>query len=216
VSAPHAIIFDFDGVIVESADIKTRAFEALYVEHGAQVVEAALAHHKANGGISRRQKIRHVHRAHLGQTLDRPALDALCARFSDLVEDAVANCEWVPGAREFLDSQHGRLPMFVCSGTPHEELLRIVARRGIEDRFERIFGSPPEKPPTIRDILREGGWQACQVLFVGDAMTDYRAAQETGVRFVGRVPDGGEDPFPAGTDVICDLAALPGMLSRAA
>lgn len=61
----EAVIFDFDGVIVESADIKTEAFIALYKEHGAQAVAAAVAHHQANGGISRRKKIRHIHREHL-------------------------------------------------------------------------------------------------------------------------------------------------------
>jgi phosphoglycolate phosphatase-like HAD superfamily hydrolase len=204
-----AIIFDFDGVVVESADIKTRAFFALYEEHGPAVLEAALAHHRANGGISRRKKIRHIHRRHLGIDLDDDALEALCRRFSELVEDAVVACDWVPGAEAFLEAHHRRMALFVVSGTPHEELLRIIDRRGIRRYFVEIFGSPPEKPPTIRSILSRHRLDRNRVLFVGDATTDHAAAAETGLGFVGRVAAGGPDPFPPGTTVIGDLTVLP-------
>ena len=45
VPTTEAVIFDFDGVIVESADIKTRAFIALYEEHGTAARAAAAAPH---------------------------------------------------------------------------------------------------------------------------------------------------------------------------
>ncbi len=40
----RAVFFDFDGVIVESEEIKSRAFVALYREHGSSVVDAIVAH----------------------------------------------------------------------------------------------------------------------------------------------------------------------------
>ena len=204
----EAVIFDFDGVIVESADIKTEAFIALYREHGAQAVAAAVAHHQANGGISRRKKIRHIHREHLGIGLNEDGLEVLCQQFSSLVESAVVNCAAVAGAESFLAAHHRRLPLFVVSGTPHEELMRIVDRRRLTPYFTAVFGSPPEKPPTIRAILRQHDLAAANVLFVGDARTDYEAAAETGLRFIGRVAPGTASPFPAGTAVIADLTEL--------
>ena len=209
VSVTEAVIFDFDGVIVESADIKTRAFIALYEEHGTAAVAAAVAHHQANGGISRRKKIRHIHREHLGVRLSEDALEALCRRFSSLVEAAVVDCPAVAGAERFLAAHHRRLPLFVVSGTPHEELLRIVDRRHLARYFAGVFGSPPEKPPTIRAILRQHRLAAETVLFVGDARTDHDAAAETGLRFIGRVAPGTANPFPAGTAIVADLTALP-------
>ena len=114
----RALVFDFDGVIIESEHIKTRAFRELYGEHGPEVVAAAVAHHEANGGISRRKKIRHCHATLLGIELDTARLEALCQRFSALVEDEVVGCDWVPGASEVLATHFGRRPMFVVSGTP--------------------------------------------------------------------------------------------------
>jgi phosphoglycolate phosphatase-like HAD superfamily hydrolase len=202
------VIFDFDGVIVESTDIKVEAFRALYQEHGEAVVAEVLDHHTANGGISRRKKIRHCHRTLLGQELDERGLDVLCERFSRLVEDAVVACAGVPGALDLLGRLKGRMPLFVVSGTPDDELRRIVARRDLGHAFTEVFGSPPEKPPIIRDILARFGLRAEQVLFIGDALTDYHAARETGIRFVGRVDGVRDNPFPADTPVVPDLTGL--------
>jgi phosphoglycolate phosphatase-like HAD superfamily hydrolase len=206
--AARAVIFDFDGVLVESADIKTAAFRALYSPHGEAVLAAALAHHRANGGISRRQKIRHVHASQLGIRLEPAALDALCQRFSTLVEDAVVAAPMVAGAEAFVARHRDRLPLFIVSGTPHDELVRIVARRRMGGAFTAVYGSPPEKPPTISRILAEHALAAADVVFVGDARTDYEAARATGLRFIGRVASGEADPFPAGTATITDLREL--------
>jgi phosphoglycolate phosphatase-like HAD superfamily hydrolase len=203
-----AVIFDFDGVILESEDIKTRAFEALYREHGTAVVEAVVAHHKAHGGISRRKKIRHCHRTLLGVELAVDALDAMCARFSDLVEDAVVACDWVPGAQSVLAAQSTLRPLFVVSGTPQDELTRIVARRGLSGFFVEVWGSPPEKPPIIRGILDRHALDAGSVVFIGDSTTDFDAASETGLRFVGRVARGRTSLFPPGTQVVRDLTQI--------
>lgn len=205
----RAVIFDFDGVLVESADIKTAAFRALYAPHGAAVVAAAVAHHQANGGISRRKKIRHIHATELGIELDTAALDVLCQRFSALVEDAVVAAPMVAGAADLVARlRRDRTPLFVVSGTPHDELQRIVARRGMEDAFTAVYGSPPEKPPIITGILAEHGLAARDVLFIGDARTDYDAARATGLRFIGRVAAGEASPFPPGTTIVADLEGL--------
>jgi beta-phosphoglucomutase-like phosphatase (HAD superfamily) len=54
-----ALIFDFDGVLVESTDIKTRAFGTLYENYGQEVVDQVIAHHKINTGISRFKKFQY-------------------------------------------------------------------------------------------------------------------------------------------------------------
>lgn len=204
----RALIFDFDGVIVESEHIKARAFEALYAEHGAEIGRVAAAYHEANGGISRRKKIRHLHRTHLGIELTDSLLEDLSRRFSTMVEDKVVACEGVPGALAVLDAQAGRRPMFVVSGTPHAELNRIIARRGLAHYFDEVHGSPPEKSPIVADLLARRGLDPRDVLFVGDAAADLRAARATGVRFLGVVANGRASPFPAGTPVIRDLTQL--------
>lgn len=204
-----AIFFDFDGVLAESLDIKIRAFIELYKEYGPDVLAQVLAHHRAHGGVSRIQKIRHCHRELLGINLQPEELMKLGRRFSELVVDAVVESAWVEGARELLDDLVGRLPLFVVSGTPETELHEVVARRGMDRYFVAVRGSPPDKIAVIHELLSAHDLPAEQVLFIGDAMTDYDAAKATGLRFLGRVPLGEENPFPAQTAIVPDLTALP-------
>jgi phosphoglycolate phosphatase len=207
-SGYDAVFFDFDGVILESSDIKGSAFRSLYREYGWKVAEAALAHHEAHGEASRRQKIRHCHGRLLGITVTSAELDALARRFSGLIEDAVVACDWVPGAEALLERHCRRLAMFVVSRTPEPELRRVVSRRGMSAYFRCVRGAPPEKVPIIRALLHDHGLLPGRALFIGDQMNDLAAARATGLEFVGRVAPGQRSPFPPGTRVVSDLTRL--------
>ncbi len=206
--AYDAIFFDFDGVLVESTDIKIRAFRRLYQDHGDEVVEAVVAHHVHHGGVSRRKKIRYCHKQLLGIRLTESELDDLARQFSNLVVSEVVACDDVPGSKALLDRLTGHVPLFVISGTPHEELVHIVEHRGMPGHFVEVRGSPPSKVPHIRELLDRHGLKAERVLFVGDAMTDYNAATNCGLAFLGRVHDGHPNPFPPGTATVSNLTGL--------
>jgi phosphoglycolate phosphatase-like HAD superfamily hydrolase len=203
-----AVFFDFDGVLAESSDIKTQAFAEMYKEYGPEIVEKVVAHHIINGGVSRRKKIRHYHRNFLGIDITEAQVADLIQQFSEIVEDSVVAADWVPGARAFLETHRARILMAVISGTPHQEMLRIVARRGMDHYFASVHGSPPEKEATIEELLSTHGLEASRVLFVGDALSDFKAAMATGLDFVGRVPSGAINMFPEDTPVIPDLTRL--------
>ena len=49
----EAIIFDFDGVILESADIKTNAFRTLFEKESPELINKIISYHFKNMGISR-------------------------------------------------------------------------------------------------------------------------------------------------------------------
>ena len=56
------IIFDFDGVVAESVQVKTDAFAYLYASHGKKIVSKVTEHHELNGGMSRFEKIKYYHK----------------------------------------------------------------------------------------------------------------------------------------------------------
>lgn len=207
-----AIVFDFDGVLVESVDVKTQAFASLYESYGPTVVEKVVAWHLAHGGVSRFEKFRYFHRNFLGRDLPPDEEDALGERFSTLVEDAVVAASWVPGAREFLESRYRGLPLYVASGTPDEELKRILDRRGIAHYFRSVAGSPTNKADILRRFAHFGGVAPQRMLMIGDATTDFDGAVGAGTGFLGRVKSGQSNPFPAQVPVVPDLLHLPDFL----
>lgn len=212
-----ALLFDFDGVILESVDIKTAAFAALYAEHGAEVVARVRAYHEAHGGVSRYEKFRHYETVLLGRPALTPAREqALGERFAALVVEGVLNAPLVAGIRAVLEHYAGRVPMFVVSGTPGEELRRIVAARALDAYFLEVHGSPTDKITHIADILARHGYAAARTLMIGDALTDHDAARANGTAFLGRVPPREADPFPPGTPTVADFSAcVDGSLAAA-
>ena len=211
----RAIIFDFDGVILDSVDIKTKAFARLFEEHGAEVVRQVVEHHLTHCGVSRFRKFAHIHEHILQRPMPDGESERLGERFSALVFDEVVKAAWIPGAREFLELEQGRYRFFIASGTPQEELERIVRLRDLEKYFTGVFGSPATKPQITRRIFQEFGVLNDESVFIGDAMTDFDAAKECGVGFVGISLIEG-NPFPAGTRILPDLARLSEMLLPAA
>jgi len=200
----RAAILDFDGVVLESADIKTRAFERLFDGD-----ERAVAYHLRHAGISRYEKFRHITIEIQGREYTDQDDQRLGDEFARLVLEEVLACPFVPGARELLERRSAQVPLYVASGTPQDELRGIVEQRGIAPLFSGVFGSPDTKDVIARQVLGEIGVAPAEALLVGDAVTDMEAARAVGIPFAGRVPEGEADPF--GHDRILrvpDMAAL--------
>ena len=127
-----ALIFDFDGVIVESNDEKTKAFADLfarYPEHS----QAMLAYHYAHQSKPRMEKFEHcaVELLHLSEPEKSIELTKMADTFSSLVIQKVIDCPEVPGAKSFLKKYSTVFPLFLASNTPVEELRKILdAREG--------------------------------------------------------------------------------------
>lgn len=201
----QAIFFDFDGVIVDSNATKTEAFRSLFENYDHNLVAEIVAYHRRHGGISRVEKIRYAHQHIIKNQLSDEELKDWAAAYADLVMEKVIAIEWIDGAKEFLDNKQDSLPIFVISGTPEDELQNIIERRKMSGYFQKVLGSPIKKPDHVRNILSEYRFNPECCVFVGDALTDLHAAQETGLHFIGIQ---GEVDFPVGTKVLADCRDL--------
>jgi len=203
-----AIIFDFDGVLVESVDIKTKAFTELFADYGTAMVEKITQHHLDHGGISRYEKIMFYYREYLQAPMSQDQLNNLGQEFSALVVQKVIQAPYVSGAIEFLKNNSQRYDLFIVSGTPHEEMVHIAQAKSIHRYFKGIFGSPTGKGTHIQNILLNHNLKGKEVVFVGDSITDYRAARKTDINFLGRVAPNDNNPFPEDVTKIPDLNDL--------
>lgn len=213
-ASPRAVVFDFDGVILQSMDIKTDAFAELFSGEEPEAARRIVDHHLANGGISRFEKFRWAYREVLKRPLTAEAERALGERFNLLVEEAVTKCAYVPGAREFLERRQGWRPFFVASGTPEEELRRIVERRGLSPFFSGVFGTPRKKAEILKAIATSLSCPAGELAMIGDAINDLDAARAVGARFIGVCAPGATHGFPVGTEILADLTRLDAALER--
>lgn len=193
------IIFDFDGVLAESVDVKTKAFACLFADYGKEVVQKVVDYHLKNGGVSRYEKFKYYYKEILKEPLSNEKLNELGERFSQLVVDEVVKAPEVKGANKFLERYYKDLCFYVVSGTPEEELKQIINKRNMQKYFLGVYGSPAKKGELIQNILKDNGYKKIEVMVTGDSITDYEAAKNAGVNFAGRIIKNDRNPFPADT-----------------
>jgi phosphoglycolate phosphatase-like HAD superfamily hydrolase len=142
-------------------------------------------HHRRHSGVTRVDKFRHYYREFLGKPLGDQELDDLCRRFAALVVDEVVAAPEIPGAESFLCAWAPKVPCFVVSATPEAEIRLIVERRGWTGHFREVCGAPISKRENLEKLLSKYALDPQRSLFFGDAESDYRAAENCGVPFLG-------------------------------
>lgn len=183
------VIFDVDGVLIESAEIKTKAFALLFANYADKVGEI-IDYHERNAGLSRFVKFRYFYERVLGQELSTAKEAELGERFSQIVLEQVLRAPLVPGTIEFLSRNRERYYYFIASGTPEDELRYIMNQRKLSHFFHEIHGSPRQKGEIIEDILSRYSLDRNETVFVGDAETDRASADKVGVFFAARISPG--------------------------
>lgn len=204
------VILDFDGVILESVDVKTNAFRQLFSfvpEH----VDEIVSYHVENGGMSRFEKFRHIYPCILKEPLSDARFSELSEKFSELVYSTILVTPFVAGSWEFITGNYRITALHIVTATPETEIRQILHARNLEQYFASVHGAPTTKVAAIEAILKRTGVPPSSAVFIGDARNDWQAAVTTGVRFIGRVRPGDRNPFDelAGVETtIPDLKSL--------
>lgn len=179
----EAVIFDFDGVILDSANIKTQAFLELFKEYP-EHQQAIKKYHIEHQGITRYRKFEWIHKQLLGKPYNEEIREKLGREFSELVFEKIMKADAIPGAIEFLESLKNNIPAYIASGTPDTELSKIIKRRDLTKYFKGAYGSDISKEEAIDRVAEMESINYSEMLFIGDATTDYKAAASRDVPFI--------------------------------
>lgn len=199
--ALELLVFDCDGVLLESMDLKGQAFYRLGLRFGQEAADRLLMYHYTRRGISRFEKFDWLYRTYADRALTAEEGKALNSEFVALVHEEMAHCALVPGALEVLEAWQGRVPLYVASGAPQEDLRLILDRRGLARFFNGIYGSPASKTHILRAVLQETGIVPGNGLMIGDGRVDQSAAEAVGLRFYGRGERFRQSGCPWGPDL---------------
>mgnify|MGYP001296350690 CR=1 FL=1 len=197
------LIYDFDGVICDSVNIKTEAFLELYKNENNHIKTQIKNYHLDNGGVSRFKKIKYFETIILKKKYSKSKNKVLTDYFGELVKEKVTNSEYINGALEFLKKKINYSKQFICTGTPELEIKEILKNREIDYLFDEVYGSPKTKTEIINKIIKDNCIKNSDCVFFGDTMTDYNASVKTGVPFVGIMNK--NTIFPKGTILINDF-----------
>jgi beta-phosphoglucomutase len=131
-----AVIFDFDGVIVDTEPLHYKAFQEILVPLG--LGYSWQEYLDLYMGFDDRDAFRESFRA-AGRTLSADALknmiDAKAEAFLKIVSVGVAP---YPGVVELIRSISGNLPLGLCSGALRSDIDPILAQLGLSDAFDTL------------------------------------------------------------------------------
>jgi phosphoglycolate phosphatase-like HAD superfamily hydrolase len=193
-----SIIFDFDGVIAESMDIKTEGFKHLFKDYPQDIIDKVVKLHLDHGGMSRFEKFRIIYEVYIGKELTKSEEERLGKEFTEFCLKKTISSPYVKGVDKFMEDNYTKYLFFIVSGTPHDEINTIVDERGLRKYFKGVWGTPRKKGELIKMILEEYDLTPDDVAFIGDAPTDYDGAMEAKVIFIARIAEGRYNPFESG------------------
>jgi phosphoglycolate phosphatase-like HAD superfamily hydrolase len=192
------IFWDFDGVIKESLDIKTQAYVELFDQFGYEVGNRVREHHRANGGMSRYQKIPiYLNYAGINSTVE--TVKSFCLQFSTAVTKQVIDAPWVEGVESYLRMNNSKQMFVIVSATPTDELESIVKALAIRDCFADVYGAPISKHEAITTFIQDRKLEPSNCLMIGDALADLNAARLSGTHFLLRKHADNTDLFSSYT-----------------
>ena len=180
------IIFDFDGVLVESNEIRFNGFRKLFKNYPQDQVEQLVEYAESNGGISRYKKIEFFFNVIRKESISSKSVNHWAAQFSKLVMQDIVEARPVEGSLEFLKKYFNHFDFAIVSGSDQQELRRVCRERGIDHFFKIILGSPTEKKNNIAALLSDLNWKHNKSLYVGDSHNDLEAAEANNLDFIGR------------------------------
>ena len=179
------VVFDFDGTLVESNEIKRRAFYEVTKDIiGADSILDKLFSMPDSGDRYSifNALIRNLKKPH------KSAISAIC--LSDLYtkkcERKIYNAPEILGALKTLkELKRRKVKVFLSSATPIDTLQRIIDMRGWNELFDGVMGSPDSKKDHLKSILLLSDYSLSEVAYIGDNEVDQKAALSIGCKFIG-------------------------------
>lgn len=180
------ILWDFDGVILDSMDIREKGFRKVLSTYPEDQVEKLLDYHNRNGGLSKYVKFRYFQKEILRKEVDEEKVARMAEKFSAIMRKELTSKErLIPEVINFIKAEYKNNKMHIVSGSDGDELRFLTSELGISKIFISIEGSPRSKILLVKDILREFKYPRPEVCLIGDSINDYDAAHSNEIDFYG-------------------------------
>ena len=182
------IVFDFDGVIVDSNSIKYNAFFNAFSDahpDARGVMSSVISENKYGNRFD-------VFRAALKRVdADDRYIERLVVSYAEdynkIVQEGIRGTGLAPGAFEIIQSYSEDRGLYINSGTYEPALHQTLKNLSINHFFRGAYGAPATKEENFRKIFQKEGVGSKDILFIGDGEQDVIAAAALGLPFVGVV-----------------------------
>ncbi|MFH1419013.1 MAG: HAD hydrolase-like protein [Planctomycetota bacterium] len=178
------IIFDFDGVVVDSKEVKEDAYVEVFRNFGAKYSSAIRELYRDNVGKPRELVIKTVLSCVIGKECSSRQIAALSDAFSTIAFTNVIKKGPIPGLSAFLGRWQGTVQYVIVSLSPVAEVVAFLEACSLHDYFLDVKGGPANKAHNITTLLTQYDVEPLHVLHIGDTVADYAISRNIGCKFI--------------------------------
>ena len=185
----RAVLFDFDGVLVDSEPLHFRAMREALVAEGFTIGQEEYWRHLL--AHDDRTAIRIALERH-GAAFDGERIEAVTRRKAEAFARVLADVPFLPGARELVLALSRELPLAIASGARRVEIDAILKAGGLQGAFAAVVGiddvrrGKPDPEPYLTAMRRlDGrapGLRPAECLVIEDSHTGILAGLAAGMR----------------------------------
>ncbi len=180
------ILWDFDGVILDSMKIKGDGFKELFKKEDQELIDIIEQYHYQNGGISRFEKIKYFYENLLNQDISNEKIYELADTFASIIEKNIYDKNnLIIESVDFIKNNYKKYDFHIVSGAEYKELNDLCEYFELSKYFLSINGSPTKKDILVKNILEKYSYNTNETILIGDATTDYEASRKNNIKFYG-------------------------------
>ena len=189
----RAVLFDFDGVLVNSEPLHYSALRDALLPEGVAIdqesyVSSFLAFDD-RGAIRRALE-------HHGRAFDRERVERVALRKAQLFEEKMHEIPFFPGARALVRALEQEVPIAIASGARSAEIETLLSAGGLRDAFTAVVGADqvghgkPHPEPYLTAMARVAvaakaeDLRPEECLVIEDSMPGIAAGLAAGMRVV--------------------------------
>ncbi len=208
---PQAVIFDCDGVVVDSEPMLFSLLQQDLARHGLPLDHRGMQQELLGLTL---QALREKANA-MGARLPGDWCDDFYARLYRVLAEGTP---LVPGIPDVLDAlDRAGVPCAIGSNGSLEKMQITLGQHGLIPRFFGLYsgqalGKPKPAPDLYLHVAAEMGVDATAAVVVEDSATGARAARLAGMRCLGYVPHGDPGLAAEGAELFTSMVDLPGIL----
>ena len=180
----NTIIFDCDGVILNSNQLKTKAYyKAALTSYGHELASSLTTYLTNNTGKPRGHFIDYFLKNIVSPDISELGYEELLNAVTLEIQKGLMECEVSPCLFE-LREKTPDTKWFVVSGGVEKELRDVFRNRSLFDLFDGgIYGGPMTKDEILSSLINKNHIKF-PALFIGDSKYDYEVASRAKLDFL--------------------------------
>lgn len=178
------VLWDFDGVILDSMHIRDLGFVKVLSEFPEAKVNELLKYHRINGGLSRYHKFRYFFEQILSESITEEDVNKYAESFSIIMRELLTDpSNLIQDTISFIAENFDKYEFHIVSGSDQQELRFLCDKLNLSRYFVSISGSPRVKKELVEKLIGELPYSREEMVLIGDSLNDYEAASINGIEF---------------------------------